>query len=140
MMEKLLSVFTPLVVVLSAILSRWLLLLTPLILYFLFKRYEFKLPKEVALKIFDFNLSFLILLFLFGLINSGLLIVARDADVVIPLVSSGLAKQLVVLLALSYYLIVLLFFIGFAFRGKLFSPPLSLKIIETVRGKSRESL
>jgi len=134
-MEKVLSILTPVGVTLSILISKWLLLLSPVGLYYLFKKFELKLPKEVALKLFDFSLSLLIMLFVFGLIHSGLLVVAKDADVLIPLVSSGLAKQMVALLTIAYYLICMLMFIVFAFRGKTFNPPLSMKIFETIRGK-----
>jgi hypothetical protein len=133
-MEKLLSIITPIGTALSLLISEWLLLILPAILYFVFKKFKFSLPKEIALKLFDFTLSLLILLFVFGFINSGLHIVADDAEVVIPLIFSELLTTVIVLLTTVYYIACLLIFIGFAFRSKMFSPPLSMKIFETLRG------
>jgi hypothetical protein len=111
------------------------MLIAPVILYFVYRKFALSYAQLTALKIFDLSISLLALAFAFGLVNSSLFIVARDFQVEIPLVSSGISKYLIGISVLGYYFIYLIVFTLFSFRQKIASPYFSFKIFEALRGK-----
>ena len=138
--ERLISAATPVVLIISNYISVWLLLVTPIILYFAFKKRSLNFASLTALRIFDLTISIFIFALALGLLNSALLIVAQDGQFTIPIVSSGLSKTIITLVAVSYYLISLIAFCIFSARGRELNVPLSIKIFETLRGKRAVNL
>ncbi|MGE6190730.1 hypothetical protein ACQKCL_06800 [Stutzerimonas stutzeri] len=133
--DKYISAATPLLIFLSGLIDVWVMLIAPVILYFVYRKFALSYAQLTALKIFDLSISLLALAFAFGLVNSSLLIVARDFQVEIPLVSSGISKYLIGISVLGYYFIYLIVFTLFSFRQKIASPYFSFKIFEALRGK-----
>ena len=138
--ERLISAAIPAFLFASNYISVWLLLVTPAILYFIFRKRSLNFASLTALKIFDLTISILLLVLALGLINSALLIVARDGEFVIPIISSGLSKTIIILISAGYYLVSLIFFFIFSLRGKEFNAPVSIKIFETLIGKRAVNL
>lgn len=133
--DKYISAATPLLIFLSGLIDVGVMLITPTVLYFVYRRFALGYAQLTALKIFDLSISLLALTFAFGLINSSLLIVSRDFQVEIPLVSSGTSKHLIGISVFGYYFIYLIVFTVFSFRQKIASPYFSFKIFEALRGK-----
>ncbi|WP_313308869.1 hypothetical protein [Stutzerimonas nitrititolerans] len=133
--DKYISAATPLLIFLSGLIDVGVMLIAPVILYFVYRRFSLSYAQLTALKIFDLSISLLALAFALGLVNSSLLIVARDFQVEIPLVSSGISKYLIGIGVLGYYFIYLIVFTVFSFRQKIASPYFSFKIFEALRGK-----
>lgn len=133
--DKYISATTPLLIFLSGLIDVGVMLIAPVILYFVYRRFALSYAQLTALKIFDLSISLLALAFALGLVNSSLLIVARDFQVEIPLVSSRLSKYLIGISVLGYYFIYLIVFTVFSFRQKIASPYFSFKIFEALRGK-----
>ncbi|KJH83318.1 hypothetical protein [Stutzerimonas stutzeri] len=133
--DKYISATTPLLIFLSGLIDVWVMLIAPVILYFVYRRFALSYAQLTALKIFDLSISLLALAFALGLVNSSLLIVARDFQVEIPLVSSGFSKYLIGISVLGYYFIYLIVFTVLSFRQKIASPYFSFKIFEALRGK-----
>ncbi|KXO77404.1 hypothetical protein [Stutzerimonas stutzeri] len=138
--DKYISAATPLLIFLSGLIDVGVMLIAPVILYFTYRRFALTYAQLTALKIFDLSISLLALAFALGLVNSSLLIVARDFQVEIPLVSSGISKYLIGISVLGYYFIYLIVFTLFSFRQKIASPYLSFKIFEALRGKHAAAL
>lgn len=133
--DKYISAATPFVIFLSGLIDAWVMLIAPVILYFIYSRFALSYAQLTTLKIFDLSISLLALAFAFGLVNSSLLIVARDFQVVIPLVSSGLSKYIIAISLLGYYVVYLIIFTVFSFRQRVALPYLSFGMFEALRGK-----
>ena len=95
-----------------------MMLTTPAILYFIYRKIPASYAQLTALKIFDLSVSLLALAFGLGLLNSAILIVARDGEFIIPLVSSGLSKYIIVFILFGYYLVYLIIFVVSSLRQK----------------------
>lgn len=133
--DKYISAATPLIIFLSGFVEVWVMLLTPVFLYFIYRKFSVSYAQLTALKIFDLSISLLVLAFALGLVNSSLLIVASDFQLVIPLVSSGASKLMIAISLFSYYLVYLIVFTVHSFRQKVASPYLSFGMFEALRGK-----
>lgn len=133
--DKYISAATPFVIFFSGLIDAGVMLIAPVILYFIYRRFALSYAQLTALKIFDLSISLLALAFALGLVNSSLLIVARDFQVVIPLVSSGLSKYIIAISLLGYYVVYLIIFTIFSFRHMVASPYLSFGMFEALRGK-----
>lgn len=138
--DKYISAATPVLIFCSGAIAPWAMLITPVILYFIYRRIAANYAQLTALKIFDLSVSLLALAFGLGLLNSALLIVAHDGELTIPLVSSGLSKYIIAIGLLGYYLVYLIIFIASSFRQTVASPYLSFKIFESLRGKRAVAL
>lgn len=138
--DKYISAATPFVIFLSGLVDAWVMLLAPALLYFIYRRFSVSYAQLTALKIFDLSISLLALAFALGLVNSSLLIVARDFQLVIPLISSGVSKYIIAISLFGYYFVYLIIFTLFSFRQKVASPYLSFKIFEALRGKHAVAL
>ena len=133
--DKYISAATPILIFASGVIAPWAMLITPIALYFIYRKIAASQAQLTALKIFDLSISLLALAFALGLLNSALLIVAHDGEFTIPLVSSGLSKYIIAISLLGYYLVYLIIFIISSFRQTIASPFLSFKIFESLRGK-----
>lgn len=138
--DKYIGAVTPVLIFSSGYIAPWAMLITPIALYFIFKKIGVSHAQLTALKIFDLSISLLALAFVLGLLNSALLIVAHDGGFIIPLVSSGLSKYMIAISLLGYYLIYLIIFIIYSFRQRSASPFLSFKIFESLRGRRATAL
>ncbi len=138
--DQYISAATPILIFCSGAIAPWMMLITPVVLYFICRRLAASYAQLTALKIFDLSVSLLVLAFGLGLLNSALLIVARDGEITIPLVSSGLSKYIIAIGLLGYYLVYLIIFIVSSFRQAVASPYLSFKIFESLRGKRTVAL
>ncbi|MGA4473765.1 hypothetical protein ACPA2M_12375 [Ectopseudomonas chengduensis] len=138
--DKYISAATPILIFTSGIVAPWMMLITPAVLYFIYRKIPASYAQLTALKIFDLSISLLALAFGLGLLNSALLIVARDGEFTIPLVSSGLSKYIIAIILFGYYLVYLIIFIASSLRQKIVSPYLSFKIFESLRGKRAVAL
>ncbi|NQD91881.1 hypothetical protein HP532_04350 [Pseudomonas sp. CrR25] len=138
--DKYISAATPLLILSSGAIAPWAMLVTPAILYFIYRKITASHAQLLALKIFDLSISLLALAFGLGLLNSALLIVAQDGSFTIPLVSSGLSKYVIAISLFSYYLIYLIVFTVSSLRNTEVSPYLSFKIFESLRGKRAVAL
>nr|WP_288256504.1 hypothetical protein [uncultured Pseudomonas sp.] len=133
--DKYISAATPVLIFASGAIVPWAMLITPIALYFIYRKIAASQAQLTALKIFDLSISLLALAFALGLLNSALLIVAYDGEFTIPLVSSGLSKYIIAISLLGYYLVYLIIFIISSLRQTVASPFLSFKIFESLRGK-----
>lgn len=111
------------------------MLITPALLYFIYRRSSISYAQLTALKIFDLSISLLVLAFALGLVNSSLAIVARDFQVEILLVISELLAYVIAYGLLGYYITYLAIFTICSFRERIASPYLSFGMFEALRGK-----
>lgn len=111
------------------------MLIAPVLLYFIYRRFSVSHAQLTALKIFDLSISLLVLAFALGLVNSSLAIVARDFQVKILPVISELLAYVVAYGLLGYYITYLAIFTTCSFRERIASPYLSFGMFEALRGK-----
>lgn len=133
--DKYISAATPFIIFMSGLIDIWAMLITPALLYFIFRRFSVSYAQLTALKIFDLSISLLVLAFALGLVNSSLAIVSRDFQVEIPLVTSGLSVYIIAFSVFGYYIIYLVIFTTLSFRQRIASPYFSFRIFEALRGK-----
>ncbi|MEX6504675.1 hypothetical protein [Pseudomonas zhanjiangensis] len=127
---------TPLMVLAASyLIAPWLLLLLPPVLYFIYKKLSLNLSKDTTLKTFDLILSIVLISLAAGLIIGSLLIVARDGEFTIPLISSGLLTNILIAIFGFYLTWSLIKLSIMSFKGKAYKPKLSMGIFEALRGK-----
>lgn len=133
--DKYISAATPFVIFISGSIDTWVMLITPALLYFIYRKSSISYAQLTALKIFDLSISLLVLAFALGLVNSSLAIVARDFQVEILLVISELLAYVIAYGLLGYYITYLAIFTICSFRERIASPYLSFGMFEALRGK-----
>jgi len=127
---------TPLLVLAASyLLSPWLLPALPAILYFAYKKLSLELSKDTALITFDLIISLTLIGIAVGLIIGALLMVSRDGEFTIPLVSSGLLLTIFTIISGLYLLYSSLKLSIMSFKERSYRPKLSMGIFEALRGK-----
>ena len=119
----------------SYLITPWLLPILPAILYFIYKRLSLNLAKDTTLKTFDLIISLILICLAVGLVIGSLQIASRDGDFTIPLISSGLLTNILVIIFGLYLIYSLLRLSITSFKGKIYNPKLSMGIFEALRGK-----
>jgi hypothetical protein len=123
------------VLVVSYLLAPWLLLLLPPALYFIYRKLSLDLSKNTSLAIFDLIVSLVLIGLAAGAIIGSLLIVARDGEFTIPLISSGLLATTLTIVFGLYFLGSLIKLSLMSYQEKPYRPKLSMGIFEALRGK-----
>ncbi|WP_147171795.1 hypothetical protein [Pseudomonas sp. SJZ079] len=139
--DRLTAAATPvMVLVVSYALTPWLILLLPPMLYYIYRKISFSLSKDTTLKFFDLVFSIFLIALGVGAIIGALLIVARDGEFTIPLVSSGLLKTIFSISA-AFYLVGSSIMLSIkSFKEQPYTPKLSMGIFEALRGKRVSSV
>jgi len=119
----------------SYLITPWLLPFLPAILYFIYKKLSLNLAKDTTLKAFDLIISLILISLATGLVIGSLLIVSRDGEFTIPLVSSGLLTNILIIVFGLYLIYSMLRLSITSFKGKIYNPKLSMGIFEALRGK-----
>lgn len=134
--DRITAAATPLMVLAASYLvAPWLLPVLPAILYFIYKKLSLNLAKDTTLKAFDLIISLILISIVIGLVIGSLLIVSRDGEFTIPLVSSGLLTNILIIIFGLYLIYSLLRLSITSFKGKTYNPKLSMGIFEALRGK-----
>lgn len=123
------------VLVVSYLLAPWLLLLLPPALYFIYRKLSLDLSKNTSLAIFDLIVSLVLIGLAAGAIIGSLLIVARDGEFTIPLISSGLLATTLTIVFGLYFFGSLIKLSLMSYQEKPYRPKLSMGIFEALRGK-----
>lgn len=133
--ERILAAMIPVLGLAACAMSIVGLFIVPLFGYFLAKKCKYNFAADNTLRFFDFLLSIFIILFLFGLLNSGLVIAAQDSGITIPFVSSGLLMDIIKYIGILYLIVGCILYVIFSILSRPLSMPLSFKIFEKLRGK-----
>ncbi|MOA12253.1 hypothetical protein D3C78_1322310 [compost metagenome] len=134
--DRTVAAATPfMVLVVSYLLAPWLLLLLPPALYFIYRKLSLDLSKNTSLTIFDLIVSLMLLGLAAGAIIGSLLIVARDGEFTMPLISSGLLATTLSIVFGLYFLGSLIKLSLMSYQEKPYRPKLSMGIFEALRGK-----
>lgn len=107
----------------------------PITIYFFTKRYSMHFVSNHSLRFLDLFITLIIVLFISGLVLSGIAMAARDGGFVIPFVSSGLIKEIIKIIVVYYFFAGALLHSLFSLLAREFSMPLSLRIFERIRGR-----
>ncbi|WP_415754332.1 hypothetical protein [Pseudomonas leptonychotis] len=127
---------TPLLVLAASyLLSPRLLPALPAILYFAYKKLSLELSKDTALITFDLIISLTLIGIAVGLIIDALLMISRDGEFTIALVSSGSLLTIFTIISGLCLLYSSLKLSIMSFKERSYRPKLSMGIFEALRGK-----
>lgn len=130
-----LAVISPGLLLAFSVFSSWgAFFLTPL-LYFIYRHYTLQIAKDTTLKLFDLNVSLVLIAAVLGALLAGLQVVARDGEFTIPLVSSGILMLVLVVVAGVYYLGCVVMLTIRTYQCRPYTPVLSMGMFEALRGK-----
>jgi len=134
--ERILAAMVPVLGLAACAMSIAGLFIIPIFGYFLAKKCMYNFAADNTLRFFDFLVSIFIILFLVGLLNSGLVIAAQDSGVSIPFISSGLLRDMIKYIGIFYLIVGCILYVIFSILGRPLSMPLSFKTFEKLRGKT----
>jgi len=134
--DRIVAAATPIMVLaISYALAPWLTLLLPPVLYLIYRKISFSLSKTTSLKLFDLVVSLHLIGLGIGAVIGSLSIVARDGELTIPFVSSGLLTTILSIISSLYLMGSSIILSIKSFKEKPYTPKLSMGIFEALRGK-----
>lgn len=136
--ERLFAALIPLVFLLVYLLLPYYAILVPLTAYFIAKEFSSSFVADYALKFFDLLITLLIVLFLAGLTEFALDIVARDGHFSVLFLSENSLTMITTLLVQLYGYVGVVVFMIFPMFGSKLQIPLSLRIFQTLRGNTAD--
>ena len=134
--DRRIAAVIPIAVLLALEFSFWSVPLMVLA-YFLLRRWQLPLSREVMLRVLDLFLSLALLMAAGALLIGALGVVARDGEIaLLELICRALVVVFIVL-ASAYTITSLGFSVFHAWRGQLHDPKLSMGILQALRGRPR---